>query len=816
MFTRFKSDLSQKSRIDLWLISDSLISYLTSAEISPSPLTDHAAIDITFSDGESKQRRKVSPGYWKLNCSFLLSESYCQQIREIAESVKSQANISATSKWEQFKYECRKFSVKFGKNRASVKNKEVTDLIRKMSQILKNPILGEDDKQSLYTLQSRLDDLFLEKARGAFIRSRAKWLEFGEKNSAYFFNLEKKRGSNKRISSLYINNSLSNDPSMISSYVSNFYQNLYTSSFDLVASSLFFRKVHSVIPKINDHNRELCEEPFTIDDLYNIVKRMPHNKSPGPDGLPFEFFKVFWDSIKCLLYEALVECINNGELAESMKQGLICLIPKPNKDPNILDNWRPITLLNSDYKLLASVYAEKLKSCLADIISNTQSGFLKGRHISNNIRLIIDILDYPEFINKDALILFIDFYKAFDTAEHSFIFEALYQFGFGTSFINAIRTLYNGINSCVSLASGTSPRFSVGRGIRQGCPISPFLFLLAAGLLSLHIKHSNIEGINIEGNTLIISQLADDTCLFLNNDSQVSVAFNEFILFSKASGLVVNPQKSEILYVHDSNKNSVDGILVKRHVKYLGVDICKSDADRLHHNFQPRLDNIKKILCCWLQRDLTIYGRVLLTKAEGILRLVYPAFSLYVDQKTIKMINSLLFRFIWKNKTEYVQRKSIIRNYKEGGLNALDFNIINQTFKINWIKNCLSNNELPWFWIPNLIFKRCGGLKFLLTCNFKSHLCYGCVNNYFPTLAVNGVYLFDKKCNNFFIRNALSSTPGCPSKAQSKWRICYPNSDLKNLWTFSHKLFIPSKIKELHFKIVHRYYPCNLFLSRFF
>ncbi len=301
-----------------------------------------------------------------------------------------------------------------------------------------------------------------------------------------------------------LSDTLSNDPSAISSHVFNFYQNLYTSSFDLNASSLFFHKIDSVIPKINDQNRELCEEPFNIEDLFNVVKRMPKNKSPGPDGLPFEFFKVFWDSIKFLLYDALIECLNNGELAESMKQGLICLIPKPNKDSSLLDNWRPITLLNSDYKILASVYAEKIKHCLANIISNTQSGFLKGRHISNNIRLIIDILDYSEFINKEAFILFIDFYKAFDTVEHFFIFEALSKFGFGRSFINAIRTLYNGINSCVSLASGTSPRFSVGRGIRQGCPISPFLFLLAAELLSLHIKRSNIEGINIGGNTLII------------------------------------------------------------------------------------------------------------------------------------------------------------------------------------------------------------------------------------------------------------------------------------------------------------------------
>ncbi len=99
---------------------------------------------------------------------------------------------------------------------------------------------------------------------------------------------------------------------------------------------------------------------------------------------------------------------------------------------------------------------------------------------------------------------------------------------------------------------------------------------------------------------------------------------------------------------------------------------------------------------------------------------------------------------------------------------------------------------------------------------FKAHLYYGSIINHFPTLAFNGVYILDKKCNTVFIRKALSSAPGCPSKAQSKRRICYPDSDLNHLWTCPHRSFIPSTIKELHFKTVHRYYPRNLFLSRFF
>ena len=194
------------------------------------------------------------------------------------------------------------------------------------------------------------------------------------------------------------------------------------------------------------------------------MTKMPTNKSPGPDGLPYEFYITFWEDLKHMLLEVFVDCAQNKELAVSMKQGLISLIPKADKDPLYLDNWRPITLLNSDYKILAALYANRLKCCLEEIISVTQSAFMKGPHISNNIPLVLDILDYGELFDKESLILFLDFYKAFDTVEHWFIFEALQHFGFKENLRNIISTLHTNINSCVSLAHGTSPRFHINRG----------------------------------------------------------------------------------------------------------------------------------------------------------------------------------------------------------------------------------------------------------------------------------------------------------------------------------------------------------------
>ncbi len=183
--------------------------------------------------------------------------------------------------------------------------------------------------------------------------------------------------------------------------------------------------------------------------------------------------------------------------------------------------------------------------------------------------------------------------------------------------------------------------------------------------------------------------------------------------------MVVNTKKSEIMFIHDSDATSVDGILVKDVVKYLGIYICKSAQERISLNFHPRLDSAKRIFSLWLQRDLTIYGRILLSKAESISRFIYPSIPLYIDSNTYKSIDSLNFKFIWKNKVEHISRKSLTQPYSKGGLNVLEFFTLNQIFKINWLKKCLKGNSV-WFWIPNMIFKRCGNLQFLLSCDFKS------------------------------------------------------------------------------------------------
>uniref|UniRef100_A0A8C6K9W5 Reverse transcriptase domain-containing protein n=1 Tax=Nothobranchius furzeri TaxID=105023 RepID=A0A8C6K9W5_NOTFU len=577
----------------------------------------------------------------------------------------------------------------------------------------------EEEKGKINNLQSKLDEMYLYRAKAAYLRSKAKWIEEGEKNTAYFCNLETRRQEYNSICNLIIDGEECTDPKRISNEVFTFYSNLYKSSYSEQNVTSFFDKISNWIPVIDDNFRKICDEDLTIEEFDFAIKSMASDRSPGPDGITTNFYKHFWEDLKLLLFSAINECINQKELMTTMKQGVIKLIPKPGKDKKKLSNLRPITLLNTDYKVFTKVLATRLKTGISEIISPTQSGFLKGRLIQNNIRLVLDLIDYNYLIKDDGFMLFLDFHKAFDSIEHSFIIKTFKHFGFGDAFLDMITMFYTDINSCVSLLEGTCPRFRVERGIRQGCSISPLLFIVATELLAITVINSNIKGLDINNHKLIISQLADDTTVFLKNKEQIPLALDTIKIFSDASGLRLNLDKCELMSIHNCSHSSLYDIPVKNEIKYLGIWITKCMADSEEKNIQNTIDKCKKTLNHWLQRDLTLFGRIMLTKVESLSRFIYPAYSLAIPPRIIKDINKVNFNFIWKNKHHYVSNRDLIKDYEEGGLKAIDFEIMNGILKINWLRSFLKNDNDIWFLIPSLIFNKVGGIQLLLVCDFE-------------------------------------------------------------------------------------------------
>ena len=199
------------------------------------------------------------------------------------------------------------------------------------------------------------------------------------------------------------------------------------------------------------------------------------------------------------------------------------MIPKPNKDLEHIKNWRPITLLNQDYKYLAKCLADRCKDIIPRIVSTDQAGFVNGRYIGTNIIRTQNLIDYCTKNKINGCLVNIDFEKAFDSIEWKFIWKALEYFNFPSKFIKWIGALYSGIETCVINNGHLSTFFNPERGVRQGCPLSPTLFVVAIELLAIYMKTvPDITGIKSRAqNDYLISQFADDIIISIDEQRKM-------------------------------------------------------------------------------------------------------------------------------------------------------------------------------------------------------------------------------------------------------------------------------------------------------
>ncbi|CAG2225931.1 unnamed protein product [Mytilus edulis] len=286
--------------------------------------------------------------------------------------------------------------------------------------------------------------------------------------------------------------------------------------------------ISSIDVKINENDKDMCDAEILYDEITEALMAMSKNKSPGTDGLTTEFYCKFYDCLRNILCHVYNSIYDENILSRSMRAGVLSLIYKKKGDRRILKNYRPISLLQVDYKILARIMANRFKKVLPTIISENQTCCIIGRDISNNIANVRDIITLVENDELEGYIVKIDQEKAFDRESHEFIFKTLKKFGFGDVFIKWIEIFYTRINSCVKCNGFLTPYFCVDNGIRQGCPISALLYVLAAETLQCNIrKNVNISGIKIPNTTdeALIFQHADDTTLTVSDKSSIDEIF---------------------------------------------------------------------------------------------------------------------------------------------------------------------------------------------------------------------------------------------------------------------------------------------------
>ena len=262
---------------------------------------------------------------------------------------------------------------------------------------------------------------------------------------------------------------------------------------------------------------------------------------------------------------------------------------------------------------------------------------------------------------------------------------------FGQTFVSWIRLLYTDITSCCSNNGHTSRYFQPTRGIRQGCPISALLFILVAEILAINLRNNdNIEGIEIDGTTFLISQLADDTSLFLKNQNSFEASIELLENFSTCSGLKLNKNKTEIFYLGNTNHRpnfDVHGISkVSTRFKSLGIHFSNNLKDMYELNLEEKYQKFKSIINLWSQRELSLKGKITVLKSLALSQLLYATSNLHVLDEFIDRIDKDIQNFVWNNKPPKIKTSTMSGNMSAGGMNMPSFRIMVQTQKVMWVK----------------------------------------------------------------------------------------------------------------------------------
>jgi len=690
-----------QSRIDFFLIPHKFIQLTKSNKIQAGYHSDHALVILGLQINPTSRGR----GFWKLNTSLLEDPCYVEQITENLCLVEGDnPNTSPDLIWEINKCTVRRETISFiCRNRVNI-DKSLVNL-EKSKEALVNDIQNHPepsdilDKIKIY--DDQINQIISQKTKGAAVRSRTRYYEEGEKSSKFFHTFELKTNNQKGIKKLITPNGTEvTEPRDILEEEKRYYEDLYSDAIPSQKNSPSWgRFLNDQCDHAEDVREKLLdiEKPLSEREIFKTLSLFERNKAPGSDGLQIEFYRTFWPFIKKPLLECFNYIFQSGKLSITQRQGVISLLPKKDKDPLYIANWRPISLMNTDYKILTKCLAERIKSVLPDLISSEQSGFVPGRLLCENI---MDIKALDEILmgeKRSGMAAMLDFEKAFDSLRWESIIAAMETHGFGPNFIHWVKCLQNEPVNCCLNNGYFSRFFRLHRGVRQGCPLSPYLFILTVEILANNIRQNpEILGVKFYGHTSKISMYADDTTILCEDKKSLEICLETIKEFGTIAGLKLNEKKTEFFYLGVKNDNIFDQKCSDR-VRLLGIKICHSIEEEVKENLEPAVEKIRKILNMWRARNLSLLGKIYIVKSLGIAQILHILEVLPTPPKAqLKKLEQILYHFIWNDGVTRIRKKIMIGPYDLGGAQMPDVQSLCDTLHIKWIQRLLKGGTNPW------------------------------------------------------------------------------------------------------------------------
>ncbi|KAJ0535599.1 putative RNA-directed DNA polymerase [Helianthus annuus] len=554
--------------------------------------------------------------------------------------------------------------------------------------------LNDLEKRNRVLLRVKIKKLGVAMAKDICQKARVKWIRDGDENTSFFHNVVNIKVARSRIHGMQINGAWVTDPRIIKEEFRLKFRKQFAEPLRRRPSFTNWG-----LPAIHQLEADQLISPFSIEEIKTAVMACDGNKAPGPDGFTLKFFKKYWDLLKPMLMAVMEDFYATGEISRGCNASFITLVPKKD-DPQGFSDFRPISLLGSVYKILSKVLTTRLKKVMNQLIAPTQSAFVGGRNILDGPLIVSETVSWVKKKKGKLLIFKVDFEKAYDSINWKFLFKVLEGMNFPVKWISWVKGCLRSGRGSVLVNGSPSGEFAYKRGLRQGDPLSPFLFILAMQVLDVFMKRAvNVglfHGFHSPNGGPIISHLcyADDV-LFIGEWSKHNVVSLKHLLrcLYLVTGLKVNLNKCKLFGVgvgEDETRAMAEilncGVGSFPFV-YLGVPIGANMKRAVH--WQPVIDKFIKKLSAWKAKTLSFAGRV--TLAKSVLGSLPSYFlSLFNAPKVIvKKLESIRREFIWGrtnlgHKIKWVRWEKMAKPKKLGGIGVGAIRDFNLTMLSKW------------------------------------------------------------------------------------------------------------------------------------
>ena len=444
--------------------------------------------------------------------------------------------------------------------------------------------LTEDSKAKFLVASKNLDTLLLKEEIYWAQRSRIPWLKHGDKNTRFFHSKASQRKQRNHIQSIKNAEDVwVEEESDIAGVALEYFETLFKAG----TCERLEECLNGVNSKITPDMQQVLSSMFCAEEVKTALFQMGPTKAPGPDGMNALFYQKFWHVVGDMVVNAVLDFLNSGHMVLEINSTYIVLIPKI-KSPEKMSDFKPISLYNVIYKIISKVLANRLKQTLPNIISPTQSAFVLGHLITDNVLVAYETLHTMHGRKKGkrgSLVLKLDISKAYDWVEWSFLKGIMIRMGFPEVWVDRVMCCVTTPTYSILINGKTYGNITPSRGLRQEDPLSPYLFLLCTeGFTSLLLKaemEKRIQGVSICREAPRITNLlfADDSLIFCQTKQcEVQVISKILQVYAKASGQCINLEKSSVFFSSNTPSDQKDWIKeslgvkeVDRFKSYLGL-----------------------------------------------------------------------------------------------------------------------------------------------------------------------------------------------------------------------------------------------------